>query len=371
MKAKLKTLTPVHVGNGTTYNRNIDYFQFGNEIGIIDEEKILDIIGPENIHQWVSAIERGNRSVVNLLISRGWRENDLPAVSKRTCRLLSPGNNSTQLKEQYRTSLEGVCLPGSGLKGAIRTAIFNYMADEKFIKSLNIGDLKSTNGPFNSGIVEKKLFGDTANEKSTRFIKIRDAHFGNVKTDVHEIRILNAYRDSWSFKKGEQILVESIPAGAETQFDFIMDLTLLQRNIDKNGAAWPASKISFLSGGINNLCQIINNFTRSQIRTDFDDLYDETLDDGEEILNGYHSLLEECKSCTANEFVIRTGGHSGYLFTTGRWIDDANLDITDDEFYSLRKLIQKRDYRDMYIWPKTRKISSEGQLFGFIKVTLF
>ena len=41
MKAKLTTLTPVHIGNGTTLNKNIDFIQVGDKIGIVDEKKAV------------------------------------------------------------------------------------------------------------------------------------------------------------------------------------------------------------------------------------------------------------------------------------------------------------------------------------------
>lgn len=371
MKATITTLSPVHIGNGTTYNKNIDYFQKGSEIGILDEEKVLAFIGEDNIHQWVSAIERGGDAVPNLLKSRGWRENDLNSVSRRTIALANPDNKSTMLKEHFRTALSGVCIPGSSLKGAVRTALFNHLADGAFLSALTIDDLKDKRNRFNADKLEKLLFGNNANEKSTRFIKFRDVHFKSLKTEVHELRILDAFEEGWFFKEGEQILVESIPAKAVTDFDIIFDYKLLELNSSKNSMLWPDNKISFLTKGIPNICKIINSFTSTQVEVDFNDLKNENLEDGEDILEKYREIFNECNSCSENEFVIRIGGHSGYIFTTGRWVEDSRLDISDDDFTHLRKTIQKREYHDMDLWPKTRKISTEGQIFGFVKVKIF
>jgi len=44
--------------------------------------------------------------------------------------------------------------------------------------------------------------------------------------------------------------------------------------------------------------------------------------------------------------------------------------MEDHEISKLRKAIQKKDYGDMSIWPKTRKVTSDGQVFGFVRVSL-
>jgi len=44
--------------------------------------------------------------------------------------------------------------------------------------------------------------------------------------------------------------------------------------------------------------------------------------------------------------------------------------MNDNQFNSLRSCIQKKDYSNMELWPKTRKISTDGQLFGFVKIKI-
>jgi hypothetical protein len=77
-----------------------------------------------------------------------------------------------------------------------------------------------------------------------------------------------------------------------------------------------------------------------------------------------------CEEAGNREMILRVGGYSGYLFTTGQWIGmKKQISISDIEFNNLRRFIQKRDYSQMAIWPKTRKVTSGGQLFGFVKIS--
>ena len=54
--------------------------------------------------------------------------------------------------------------------------------------------------------------------------------------------------------------------------------------------------------------------------------------------------------------------------TAGWWRRYWDEFSADDKVF-VRKSIQKKIY-DLGIWPKTRKISSEGLVFGFVKVKL-
>lgn len=345
---------------------------------------MLEIIGIENIHLWTAAIDKGGDAFAQLLTQRGWK-GDLERICSRIMPLKNMQHNSSQLKEIFRTPLKGLCIPGSSLKGAIKTAIFNSFMDEEFLKKVNINQIavikeKSNwktgeiynDYKFEDKIIEKKLFGSNANEKSTRFLKIGDINIENQEAEVHEIKVLNKYGTRWDFKNGQQILIETIPAGANAEFDFILDKKLLNENMQHYPEKWNKTYLDFLIEGKSNLCETINSFTKLLIKTDYNTLKNEKLENTAiDMLNHYANLHNSFKTINkSNEFIIRIGGNSGYLFTTGQWVENQGFNIADEDYFALRKVIQKRDYSNMEIWPKTRKISSSGQVFGFVKITL-
>lgn len=388
MKATLTTLTPVHIGNGTTYNRNIDFIQSGNKIGIIDEKKVFKLLGEENLHQWVAAIDRGGNAFVELLKSRGWVEDDLDTVCSRIDNLKSSKHNSTQLKEIYRTPLKGITIPGSSIKGALRTLIFNDLLTEDVMGNIKLKDLQNKYGKFDFTTLDKQIFGSNANEKSTRFLKVRDVHFENIKANVYEVQILDAFHKGWSFKPGQQTLVEAIPANCSAEFEIIVDELLLQRNIENETqerrkfqndprntgktyqTKWPEEKINYLKNGIEDLCWRVNEHTKFLAGTEYNNLLEEEIIDAGNILETYDHIYEMCETAGNREMILRVGGFSGYLFTTGQWMGmEKQINISDVEFNNLRKSVQKRDYTQMAIWPKTRKVTSGGRLFGFVRIS--
>ncbi|HAJ98956.1 MAG TPA: type III-A CRISPR-associated RAMP protein Csm5 [Bacteroidales bacterium] len=369
MKVKLTTLTPVHIGNGTTLNKNIDFLQFGDKLGKIDERKIFDLLGEQQLDAWSAAIIRGDNSFIELLRQKGFKTNDLEAVCSMICNLKSVNNNSTQLKEHFRSPLKGLTIPGSSIKGAIRTAIFSVLIDD-LTSAIKSQDMKNHRGQWSDANLEKKIFGENANEKSTRFIKVRDAHFENTTSDVFEVKILNANRHGWRFKEGQQFLMEAIPARVSCEFDIVVDTHLLEKNKIAYPKLWPEKKVEFLTGDIADLCYLVNGITEYLISKDIQTLGDENFVDADNLLDDYQDLLQKCKDAGEKEMILRLGGQSGYLFTTTQWMGMDNLtQMSDGDFNDLRAHVQRREYSHMEIWPKTRKLSSEGQLFGFIKIS--
>jgi CRISPR type III-A-associated RAMP protein Csm5 len=387
MKATLTTLTPVHIGNGVTYNKGIDFIQIGDRIAIVDEKKVLDVIGKENISQWVAVIEKFNpetdfkkQPLLDLLENRGKSINDLTLISSRICQLKSKNNSSSQLKEQHRSPMKGMEIPGSSLKGAIKTGVLDHLVEEKYY-DFSVSDIKFEREDRRTGqkrvdwkfdTVDRKIFGNTANEKSTRFIQVGDIYFPEIASQVHEIRILNIEGDEWRFKGGQHFLIEAIPTGVSSGFHLKLDHLLLESNIEKYPNLWPAMKISFLKDGIQGFCKIMNNVTASLVDWEMEVMENQPLnDEGEKMLDGYEAVQNEIEQLKQNEFILRIGANSGWIFMTAGWWRRFTDKFTTDEFSDIRKKIQKKNYHDMDLWPKTRKISSSGQIFGFVKVSLF
>jgi CRISPR type III-A-associated RAMP protein Csm5 len=387
MEATLKTLTPVHIGNGVTYNKGIDFIQKEGFIGIIDEIKVLDLIGQDNIKHWVTAIEKFNpetdfkkQPIIDLLEARGIILSDINKLTSRSLILKHKSNNSSQLKEHFRSPLTGLVIPGSSLKGSIRTCIMDNLVENK-VYTFNIHDIKNEREDRKTGgvkidwkfdTVDRKLFGENANLKSTRFIQIGDIHFPGIEAEVYEIKILNKEYDGWRFKTGQQFLIETIPAGAESVFHLKVDNQLLDRNTNQTPNKWPPNRVTFLYSGARGFCKLINEVTTSLIEWELDVLENENLNSqGEVMLDGYEQILKEIEQCEPNEFILRVGANNGWVFMTAGWWRRYTEDgFSYKDLVNLRKKIQKRDYSEMGIWPKTRKISSTGQIFGFVKVIL-
>lgn len=385
-KATITALTPVHIGSGVTYNRDIDFVMENNKVFFIDPAKVLNALGGSDyVQQWTQQILSGTPLLDFLRKNRGLSINP-DDIADRSSLLKTPDFSSTQLKEQYRVSLKGACIPGSSLKGSLKTAILNFLLDDKTLNSIKPTDLfeekkrwrnnqQTIVRDWNDKVIEKRFFGNTANNKSTRFLKVGDIHFENLMTEVYEMKILNLEYDRrtsdyvWLFKPGQQLLVETIPAGSVAGFQLTIDHHLLERNLELQKIR---ARTDFLESE-QKLCEVINHHTRSLIEYEIDDWEresDELNDAGLEMIQQLKELLEMFDSISPNEAILRIGGHSGWTFTTGGWVKNLNEEsIPADDYRLLRKQIQKKIYDNLDLWPKTRKMNPEGGLFGFVKIS--
>lgn len=373
--ATLTTLTPVHIGNGITYTKNSDFVVRNGQVGIVDETKLLGLIGETKtgIDQWTKAIVDQRPILEFLEKDRGLKNVTLEQVSGRVCSLKTGGQQAMQLKEQYRTAMTGACIPGSSLKGCLKTAIWDSLTDTETLGRWRADDLKNRKGKWDDTTADQNLFGRTANDKSTRFLQVGDAQFGDLKTEIHEFKILNRQFRDWRYKDGQSALIETIPAGARANLSIKLNTTLLNRNRDKYPDIWPASKVAFVDKGTAAFCQLVNAFTLDLLQWELDELANEGLEDhndGVAILDELDRVYKLAEACQPNEFVVRVGGHSGWKFTTGAWVRKEALNLSEVEFNNLRRTIQRNKDYDMKLWPKTRKVSPGGGVFGFVKLVL-
>jgi len=361
-KALLETLTPVHIGSGKSYKHKIEFFSEGKYIYIIDPEKIFQKIGIEGINEWVKAIDK-NVPVKDFLSNRKlfFKPEE---IALRKCKLFNEIKRDKELHEQIYNPLLGPYIPGSSIKGAIKTAILSYISNnEQIINKINLKHIKTINEKnqieWNDKKTDEILFGEDANHKSTRFIKIGDAHFGNIETIVYFAQALNADVKSWKLNGKISNLYEAIPEGAKTLFEFKFDNLLFKRNFEKENEKWIEPQFEFLPKDITSLIKLFNEETKNALNKEIEFFNDLNLDNaGNNLIKKYDELLKKAINCRDNEFIIRVGANSGYNFTTLRWVDKLPFFHplkNNYEYALLRKEIQKnrnkKDYRAEQLWP--------------------
>lgn len=383
-KAKIQTLTPVHTGSGKKYKHHLEFFSEGGYIYIIDPDKIFQRIGIEGIEDWVSAINK-NSPIKEFLKNR--KLNYKPEeISLRKCELSNEIKKEKELHEQLYSPLYGPCIPGSSIKGAIKTALLDYISDNKeFINSkIKLSDvkkqLKNQGGKkwqWHDEEADKILFGEDANHKSTRFLKIGDAYFTTTKTKVYFTLALNADTNTWKLNKNIANLYEAIPENAFSFFKLKFDEVLFKANYKEEEDKWNSVQFEFLKTDLHTIIKIINEASKKSIEKEIDFFENIQFDNkaGWNLVNEYKRLLETANTCNNNEFILRIGANSGYNFTTLRWIDKLAIFQplpTNKDYADLRQEIQKnkKDYRREKLWPRTRKVITTGVPFGFVKITI-
>jgi len=383
-KAIIQTLTPVHIGSGKQYKHELEFFSEGNWIYIIDPEKIFQKIGANGIDVWVEAINRGDS--IKDFLNKKIHNFKTEEISLKKCFLHNKIKKDKELHEQFYSPILGPCIPGSSIKGSIKTTILDYITDNSQLTKKNkigIDVIKEKNQKpnkitYSDKITDEIFFGETANYKSTRFLKVGDAYFKNIETKVYFTEALNADKEGWKLNGNIANLYEAIPENSTAVFEFKFDENLFKINIEYEKDKWGGDQFKYLNKSTSELCNIINNSTKKALERELDFFVDIELDGaGNKLIEKYENILDLAEKCKQNEFIIRVGANSGYNFTTLRWIDKLeifNPVNSNNEYALLRKEIQKnsfkKDYRNEALWPRTRKIITDGTPFGFVKITL-
>ncbi len=356
----IKTLTPLHIGSGRELQGNFEYLYFSKDkrIALIDEMKVLNLIGEAFMSQWLGVIERQD-SLLDLLKQRSTRLKPQDAAL-RIMAVQGPGPANYQaIMEQLHNGLGQALLPGSSIKGAMRTAVFTDALGKKpeLVKN---GTLMSKRSHGRDGL-EGRLFGNSPNEDIFRLMRPGDAHFGH--TEVFKTKTLNKKHDGWVTDDRISPFVECVPTGAESLFQVSRPEQLIdylgknQRQSPFNGSADRF--------GWNELSQLINAHTQKLLADEL------TFWDHErmpalvgEYVQHLTMLLQAAKDCEPGSCVMRIGFGSGVNFLTGGWQKEL-MEAKDYLSWANRF----RGSAPQLAFPKTRKLAYNDMPLGFVKLT--
>lgn len=367
MRVNIQTLTPTHVGSGREIQNGFEYVYFPQEqkIAVLDPEKILRHIGKENLHLWVSCIEKGERLIEKLPQLRDKTSTD---VAERN--ILAQQECSKPIREQLRSGNNHALLPGSSLKGALRTIVFGETVTEnpKLAKEKrNLGMVDKRGGfRWSDALLQKTLFGQDPNHDIFRLLQVGDAYFST--TEVFKTQIVNKKGKDWVVDRGEgkqispEAWVEALPPGSEATAEIRFN-DMLKSQADKfktfNSNA-PKLKLPALF-------ELANTFTKRLVGDELE--YWTTKADPpqgfEEYIPQLERLLEMVKNATENECILRLGWGSGFRSMTGDWQGE----MYDDDYDNLVNSLRSRKYEGL-MFPKTVRFSGAGIPMGFLKLTM-
>lgn len=367
----IELLSPVHIGSG-------EFLQYGNDFIIGQEEddgdvfdvvyvtdlkKVMKLIGNNRISNWVSAIDRGD--TIDRIVSAYAPRADKSAYSKRVDALYCKDQirQGTTLKEQLHNGFGIPYIPGSSIKGAIRTAILPALINEKNISGHEIENLiyPIRQPKYAAKELEKRLFGNDPYHDIFRFLHTGDAYFGDNYEIVMKMvnvnkRERNGYRDE---SKGQ--LIEALGAGDTSSF---------KMSVDTGAFAGIGKKVPACMASFQDLFMTINAHTRQLLIQEQEIWEREEEYDENGIVNTYldsiSKILNEAEACKENSCILRIGHGSGWRFITGAWSE--SLDSFERNIVPAARR-NNQNYRQ-YMFPKTRRIDkNDCDILGFVKLS--
>ncbi len=361
-KIKITTLSPVHIGSGNLLQNNMNFLvvKDGEDsyIHITDDRKILELIGADHVDHWIASIEKGEST--RKLVETYAPASSVSDYAKRRITCYSSGIKLTDtLKEQIHNGFGIPYIPGSSIKGAIRTAILSVLSDHVRNKELKV----FVQGKVKAKLIENQLFGRDPNSDLFRFIQVGDAYFEKDSTIATRMVNLNIRKKNDLYDGSKPQLIEAIGVGetATFQMDVKKDFHDFARRNFPDLKPLPGEMQSLQS-----LFKSINNHTSRLIEKEIAFWNEMNLSGSEAYLDVMADMLGETKSCEDElSCILRIGHGSGWRFITGAWTE--SLENFNEVINAARPNNQK--YSE-YPFPKSRRIDEDSDVLGFVKLSL-
>lgn len=377
---KIETITAVHIGSGEALQYGADFVQTQIDdnyyLSVVDPVKVLSLIGDNNISHWVAAIElkESTSSVVKRFAPNATAKD----YSKRLVAEWSAAKKTDTLKEQIHDGRGIPYIPGSSIKGAIRTAVLSTLAInvnnveikiDKTKRDREGQPIRNNKGQIqykaSAKDVESELFGNNPNEDVFRFLQVGDAYFGNNYEVAIRMVNINEREKNGYWDESKPQLIEAI--GPEDTSAFQMKL-----NLDGyNNSRAKVKQLPDCMKSIESLFETINKHTKQLLESEIE-YWQERVDyDNSDKVNMYIEKVSDVMKCvdrcvTGKECVIRIGHGSGWRFITGSWTEQ--LRNFDSVVVPASRPMNNR--YEQYDFPKSRRVDDECELLGFVQLSI-
>jgi len=334
LKVKLSTLTPVNIGNGETLSQFCDYIYDNGFVYYLDFDLIAQELsklpaGDRLIDEFVAIVRnQAGKSVKNRFRIKSFL-GKIGLDFKRLASKEIPADDEIKEQIQLQVKTGGrPYIPGSSLKGAIRTAIVNYFFTEE--SERNIQSTKRYIGQDILGEYDKDIL---------KFLQVSDT----MPFEEEDLRIVKFYR--FTFKSESMdipVVKEVIPPGRESTFTIGFKVRKAHQ-VD--------SRFEFLEGEKASLLfEIINVYTRKNVENELKELKRSSGSELQAVKEFYASLLDAIDTAdVTKEAYFRIGsGKTFYDNTIAHKLSEPFL-----------KQIIKSNYKkvDLKFFPKTRSLA--------------
>jgi CRISPR-associated protein Csm5 len=359
--------TPVHVGSGEKLGKT-DFVSGNNQCIVIDIDSLLDKI-------------KDNKSAINefsdgdIRIDPFLRKYKIKPADVRKYSIHNPDKiNPFNIQEIIKTGMGKPFIPGSSIKGAIRTVLLWRLvsaADEKTVSDLIDGIVKSgIKKEQADSDIDKHFLGRDPNHDFLRGLHAGDVEFEISDLNLIESKVLNLTGEkNFGWKKmgkngftspnpnnATSIFSEAVKIGSSSSGRIKIDEFLLNEPACRQALKFSDEKKSLLLSLPEQCNEFAKDFINSEIK-----FYKSCKMEG--MVNFYAEPLNEIPEDN-NAFLLHLGWGSGWHGMTGSWIDEKKIGDIKKRF--------RLGKSGFPIFPKTRKIvfgnGSPVSPFGWIKI---
>jgi CRISPR-associated protein Csm5 len=348
MNLKIATVTPLHVGTGGRYTR-AEFVVRGDKIIRVDTNKIFTLLNERAQERYIEELEDAHFRIEKFI-----KDIPLSEIKVYTARL--KGGIPIEIQEQIKTG-RSAYIPGSSIKGAVRTALlYNQITDkniEELSKIFNMKywqrerELQRFVDGFLSGV------GIPSYSSLLKFLQVSDTEpTSNIR--VYTFKSLKSERRGWTWykRRGREVVtfLETIDAGEELSCEF-------RTNYDSTiyGDLKLGERVKYTE--MERIKSCIHDFSDDLIEHElkFAAKYDITF------LRDFYAELSAKNE--EDEPVMKLGQGSGFMAMTIGLKSKKRADVLE----KVKRSLRGKTYP--YEFPKTRKIIAGDKLPpGWVKI---
>lgn len=345
------TLSPVHIASGKgDLLSEYDFVMEKQQALVIDLDRLLADTDETRL-QSASSDPRLSR----LLAGK-------PAARYAAYTLAVPGGEQpTQVREHIKDAFQKIYIPGSSLKGAIRTALAWANYDEKEPLQRGWGP-KTADDP-----LERKLFGYDLRETHRdlfRALRVVDAYpQGSIRPQALPATVFSLRGQPLALQpRGNPTYVEAIPRGVVLGGALTLDEYALKQHTER-----PEATLYQRRHLLDKLAEQCRSFSAALVDTELD-FYGRYRNPA--LQNFYQGLKERQASLKPEEFHLWLGWGPGWQAkTVGTKLKKEIVDSVATE-YNLSRWLRGLN---LGIFPKTRRLIGQRQgesPLGWVKIGL-
>lgn len=300
-------LTPLHVGSGSEKDlvKGLDFVQNEGRIYCLNQKKVLNEIDISTLS--TALLNKDESLLINKLAGK------LDKVSDAIYEM--PTTSDNDIKSFFKNGLNNKpVLPGSSVKGAIRSILFKYL------KGANLSD-------------EKIIFGKAdIGDEFMRFVKVSDAAFDQLKLSNTKIFNLckegNDWKGGWKHG-GNRSDTKFAPTGFNTLYEVLppkafskITLSIADKAFNNfssvSSQSFGAKKENIIHKPIEYLFGIINQHTTSYIEKEIEFYTKFTNYETDVIIASFKEVLSQIPE-NNSWCVLKMSAGSGFHSITGDW----------------------------------------------------
>lgn len=363
-RMEIETVTPLHIGSGQSLVSGYDLVApRGSRVTYrVNESALLE--GKLTAFEQSGDRQRAGRLLagappIDLLDPADYRDHR-EYFAYTMSGALPPAD--APVKEFIRGALEGVYLPGSSLKGALRSVLL-WREFQRGGSRPNLRDLGRSRVYAASGL-ERPVFGRDPNHDWLRTLQVGDCHSG--QHDPLTLRLAGVFRSHAPDRRSVPIWLEAVGAGVMFDGVLSVDTFGLRDARARRALGWEGREIWF-----EDLLPAARDHAASRIASELAFFSQHRLG---ALVGEYERLQTICAGLEPNECLLRVGFGGGW---EGKTLGYGLLNQSDRGFEQLIASFRMsrnhvRQAGDPY--PLTRTLLREGNAFvaplGWIKLCL-